>query len=136
MIPMSIDIRPYKESDFETIKTWWQQHNGIPPQPGMMIEDGTFVVEWSGEPVMTLTVFKTQSTEIAFFEGFCKHPYLPKELSYQFGSNLFEHCYEYLQKNGYKRAILYAEYEALVKRYEALGMTKALSGLTSMTRVL
>ena len=119
---MTICIRPYRESDYEIICSWWREHKETPPLPGMMVEDGTFVVEVGGCPVMTMTVFTTQSKEISYFEGYCSEPGLEKKFRNTIGKSLWEHCYTYLRDRGYKRVLIFTEKHKLVKRYEELGM--------------
>lgn len=131
-----IEIRHYKDSDFDEICSWWKEHNEFAPLPGMMTVDGTFVVEHYGLPVMTLSVLMTQSKEISYLEGYCARPGLPKDVSHELGEMLWEHAYNYLKSVGYKRVIAFTDKEALLNRYEDLGMRRNMSGLYSLGRVL
>lgn len=129
-------IRAYRESDFEMICSWWEDHNQIPPSRGMMIEDGTFILELFGKAAMTLTVFKTQSKEMSYFEGYCKHPLIPKIISNEISKVLWEHCLNYLRDNGYKRVLIFTDKPALVNRYQKLGMIENIGGITALGRLL
>lgn len=133
---MIIEIRPFKESDYEEICSWWRAHGEFSPLPGMMTEEGTFVLELDDEPVMTLSVLMTQSKEIAFFEGYCSKPGLDKEIRNSLGKMLWAYGYEFLKDRGYKRVIAYTDKDALAERYQNLGMRPNVSGLHSLGRVL
>lgn len=131
---MKFDIRPYRENDFETIVSWWEAHHEVPPLPGMMIEDGTFVLEMNGEPIITLTAFKTQSKQISFLEGFCSKPGLDKKLRNELSRGLWRHVLNYLKEDGFKRVMIMAHREALAKRYQELGMQMGLHSVQTLGR--
>ncbi len=131
-----IEIRPYKAADFDVIHAWWIQSGQNPPSPGCMIEDGTFVAEINGEPALSLTVLKTQSKQIALFEGYIAKPGLEKGLRNEAGAQLWERCYQYALEHGYRNAIVYSGKPQLTARYEKLGMTRSLEGLSALYRRL
>lgn len=131
-----INIRPYRHSDYEMIASWWTQHGEAGPLPGMMVEDGTFVVEVDQAPVMSLTCFLTQSKQIAYFEGYVAKPGISKKLSNECGRELWNHCFDYARERGYSNVICYTYREKLAKRYEELGMQRSTSGLHSLVRSL
>lgn len=129
-------IRPYMSEDFPMIHSWWMAHKEVPPIPGMMTEDGTFVLEYDGAPIMTLSVLLTQSPEVSYFEGFCSKPGLDKKISHHAGQILWDYCYQFLVLNGFNRVIILTNKESLISRYKELGMTEYVKGLTSLGRKL
>lgn len=131
-----VNIRHYRDTDFDEICSWWVAHKEFAPLEGMMTKEGTFVLELDGIPVMTLSVMMTQSKEISYFEGYCAKPGLPKEISQTLGKILWQHGYDYLKKKGFNRVIAFTEKEALARRYEDLGMNRNMGGLTALGRVL
>lgn len=133
---MSIQVRPYQESDFDEICSWWKEHGEFAPLPGMMTPEGTFVLDLNGMPVMTLSVLMTQTKEISYFEGYCAKPSLEKRLSNALGKLLWNHGYNYLRDRGYKRVIAFTDKTKLAERYEDLGMNQNMQGLTSLGRIL
>jgi hypothetical protein len=133
---MNTLIRPYQESDFEEICSWWCKQNELPPLPGMMCANGTFVTEYEDEPVMTLTALMTQSKEISFIEGYCAKPGLDAELRRTIGESIWNHCFNFLRSNGMKRVIAFTDKQSLVNRYKHFGMTENISGLVSLGRIL
>jgi hypothetical protein len=102
----------------------------------MMCEDGTFVVEYDGILIMTLTALMTQSKEIAYIEGYCAKPGLDKKLRREIGEILWNYGFNFLKAKGYKRAIAFTDKPALVKRYKDFGMHENISGLMSLGREL
>jgi len=127
-------IRPYKHSDYATIASWWEAFGEIGPQEGMMIEDGTFVLEIDEKLALSLTVFKTQST-IGYLEGYISDPELDKVARRKNGEELWNHCFNWARWQGIKVLICYNK-PIFVERYEALGMTKSIGNLTSMFKTL
>lgn len=125
-------VRPYKESDYEEIVSWWNAANEPGPVPGEMAENGTFVLEIHGVPSMSLTLFLTQSKGVSFIEGFIAKPGLPKDDRREGGEMLWFVCYAFAKANGYTGVTTYAKNEGLVARYEQLGMTRSVSGLTAL----
>lgn len=126
-------IRPYRNSEYALVRSWWESANEPPPSPGMMVEDGTFILERDGHPVLSLTVLLTQSN-IAYFEGYVSspnHPHLKSD-----GQRLWDHGYQYAKDHGCEYVFLYPEKEKLVKRYQELGVKPVLTGLTAMIRSL
>lgn len=128
-------IRPYRNSDFEMICNWWTSHNEPSPQLGMMVEDGTFIYEYNGQPILSLTVFITQSS-IGYFEGYISNPEINKEIRNKCGEKLWKHCFEYAEKRNIKYLLAYTDKSPLVKRYESFGMTKCINNLTGLIRNL
>ncbi len=128
-------IRSYKPSDFDMICKWWTDQNECPPLQGMMIPDGTFILEKNKVPALSLTVFLTQSKEIAYLEGFIKNPEFKESLEKE-AHTLWQHCFDYAKFYGYTRVICYCMQEKLKQKYVRLGMTLSGNNLTSFVRSL
>ena len=131
--PEIMNIRPYKEADYITICTWWIIKGEPHPALGMMVENGTFVVELGNTPVMSLTVFKTQGN-IGYLEGYISSPALNKQDSNELGICLWNYCFDYAKNIGIEHLIVYTSKPKLVTRYESLGMIKDINGLTALYR--
>jgi hypothetical protein len=132
---MNPTIRSYKDADFDTIVSWWEDYKECPPLEGMMLSDGSFILELNKVPAMSLTVLLTQSKEISYIEGFIKNP-LFKDINLEsYGKILWNHCFEYAKSRGYKRAICFSMEEKLFNKYERFGMTKT-KPCISFVRVL
>ena len=102
----------------------------------MMVENGTFVLEYQDVPCLTLTCFETQSKEIAFIEGVCSNPKVDQFTRPIFTDFIFDHAFKYLKDKGFKRAIIFTDKDRLAERYSAIGMVKTCNNLTSLMRAL
>lgn len=131
---MKIAIRAYTASDYDLICSWWKEQKEPAPSSGMMVEDGTFVLECEDMPVLTLTALYTQSKKVAFLEGYCAKPKLDPSLRNLLGEILWSHAISYLKNLGFLRVNILTDKEALVRRYQKLGMHLQLSGLHSLGR--
>lgn len=131
---MNCLIRSFKNDEFSTIANWWTLQNECPPLEGMMVEDGTFVLELNNIPILSATVFLTQSKEMAYFEGFIKNPTVKKFNLETYGKMLWQHCCEWASARGYKRLIVYCNVNKIVEKYTRFGMRKTASDLTSLVR--
>lgn len=130
---MEINIRKYSNSDFQMIYSWWTDQKEHPPIDGMMIEDGTFILELNNIPALSLTVFKTQSREMAYLEGFIKNPQFKQSL-HSYSKILWNHAFLYAKNEGYKRVICLCAVDKLENKYIDLGMTKTAKNLSSFAR--
>lgn len=133
---MAIDMRHYRDSDFDEIVSWWDAYEQCPPLQGMMIEDGTFVLEREGVLLATLTVLYTQSKKISFLEGFCAKPGLDKEFRNILTQKLFNHACDHLRARGFSRVTILTEHEHLMNRYQEMGMEFQSVGLYSLGKGL
>lgn len=132
---MTYEIKRYKHSYFEEIRSWWIDRDLPPPEQGMMIVDGTFVVVDENDVLqMTLTAYFTQSI-MGYLEGYCARPGLEKSLRNEYGKALWDHCFQYLKSSGCDVVICYCDKEKLIKRYQELGMMKMGGNLTQMAKV-
>jgi hypothetical protein len=133
---MKIEIRPYEAVDFEMICKWWEHYLEPAPLYGMMVTDGTFVLELGKEPIMTLTALRTQSPQISYLEGFCAKPGLEKPIRNECAQALFDHSIRYLSERGFVRVLILTDKISLVHRYQDLGMGIAHPGYTILGRDL
>jgi hypothetical protein len=128
-------IRAYNENDYDEVCSWWQDAGEQGPLPGMMTEDGSFIFEFAGEAVMSLTCYYTQSN-IGYIEGFIAKPGTPKAVRDIGGKLLWQRCYEHADGNGVEHVMTYSKEAKLVKRYEKFGMQKLDIAFTPMYRKL
>ncbi len=131
---MNYGIRPFRQEDFKNIANWWSSAGECPPLDGMMIEDGTFVLEIEGVAALSLTVFLTQSKEISYLEGFVKNPLFHEFNLNKYGQLLWDHCFKYASDKGYKRIICYCAVEKLIGIYSKFGMTLTCRNLSSLAK--
>lgn len=117
-------IRSYKPTDYENICSWV----GTRIPEGMLVENGTFVLEIENVAALTLSVFLTQSKQVAYLMGFYKNPIFKSISLEPFGQQLWNHCFEHAQSKGYKRILCFAETNVpkLQEKYMRFGMTKTI----------
>lgn len=127
-------IRPFKDSDYSMICSWWNAAGEPAPSSGMM-GYGTFVLELDYCPALSLTVFLTQSKQVAYIEGFIKNPEFKQSLETE-GQTLWNHCFEWAKARGAKNVFCYCKQPKLEKKYERFGMTKVDSDLSAFVREL
>ena len=127
-------IRPYRHSDFKTIASWWTDRGDIAPHQGMLVEDGTFVLEDAVGPIMSQTILTTQSKDICILEFFCKNSNRPVERGVE--QVLWKHCFDWAKSQGYKYVVGYSKVERIFPRLEAAGMTRSMGGLQSFFKEL
>ncbi len=128
---MQVRIRPYKPADYDMIASW----SDMPLVPGLLIEDGTFIMELNREPAATISVYTTNCYEVAYLEMFVGNPTLKADRA-QFMPYLLSHAEQYTKNKGYKRLMCLAPHEKLTKRYKELGYRPTYIGLVSMTKEL
>lgn len=133
---MNFNIKPYKNSDFEQIVSWWNFYKECPPIEGMMIEDGTFILELNNTPAICVTVFLTQSKEICYFEGLIKNPMFKDNNLNEYVKLLVDHCSDYCKNKGYKRVVAFSSNSKLTNKYESFGFNRTLQNLTGLMREL
>lgn len=132
---MSLNIRPYKDSDFEMVTRWWNTYQEIGPCEGMMTSNGSFVLEKDSIPTLCVTMFLTQSN-VAYLEGFIKNPSYSNISLKEETKMLAEYCYEFARKNGKKHVICYCKEPKLIKLYESLGLRHSAYGLNGFSKEL
>ena len=128
-------IRPYKQQDFSNVANWWKISTNQTPPEGLLIEDGTFILEIDATPALCLTVLKTQSKEISYLFGYVKNPEFKETLEEQ-GKDLWYHCFNYAKNAGYKRIMCIAQIDELKSKYERFGMTRTLNNVSTFAREL
>lgn len=129
-----MDIRLYKNSDFEMIQNWWIDSNEIPPLREMLTEDSTFVLEMHGKARMCITVYLTNCKAVAHLENFVKDPNFKD--SNTCSKILVEHAEKFAKEKGYKYLMCLSYQEKLKSRYEKLGYIRTLNNLSSFCKEL
>lgn len=128
------NIRPYKSSDYEMIKSWWIDHNEPFPPKDCMPEDTTFILEIKDVPSLSICLYLTNCKGVAYLENFISNPN-NKSTGISSGV-LVEHAISYAKLLGYKRILCLTDKDSLKNRYQKLGMKHSLSNLHSLVREL
>lgn len=129
-------IRNYRESDFQSIARWWDAADETAPIPTMLPTDSTFVLEIDSIPVLCITVYTTNSNEVAFLENFVGNPTFKGPKRRDAAQILVSYACDWAKERGINRVICFAYKEPLVKRYQELGMRKTMTNITSFVKEL
>lgn len=128
---MKVFIRPYHPNDYGMICSWWGEFGQDVPTPGMLLEDGTFILDLDGTSSLCLTVLLTQSKDMSYLFAYIKNPLYCGCLE-EYGKQLWDHCFDYAASKGYSRIICFADnpkLEAMYKRFGMIETTKNMTGL-------
>ena len=128
-----LTVRPYLPTDYDLIHSWWIASGEVPPQKDMMLLDSSFVLEDEGRPVMTITVYLTNTPAFAMVENLVKAPGYKNKKAVAYA---FRYAEEFAKRMGYKRTVCFGFKEKLTNLYTSLGYSPALTGLTSLFKEL
>lgn len=129
-------IRPYTHKDFAMIDKWWEISTNQHIFEGVMVEDGTFILEIKGVPALCLTTLLTQSKQMAYVSSYIKNPLFKGINLESYGHILWNHCFNYAKDKGYKRILCMAEFEQLKNKYERFGMKRTLNNIATFAKEL
>lgn len=129
-------IRAYKHSDFMTLRQWYVDSGVCPPEEGMLVEDGTFILEVEGIPALSQTVYLTQSKELCYLEGIIKNPAFKQVSLEALIPPLWDTIFSFAKDRGYKNILGYCVVDKLKDKYVRLGLTRSMDNLSAFTRSL
>lgn len=129
-------IRSYKNSEYEMVCSWWKEFTNQEPLSGMLIENGTFILELNDMPALCITVFLTQSKDMAYIANFIKNPIFFQNNLEDYGKKLWNHCFNWAYEQGYSRVLCFSDNPKLSVKYEKFGMKPTLTNLTGFLKVL
>lgn len=133
---MNYTIRNYKDSDYEMIKNWWNSQNEPVPTKDLIPLDSTFILEVDEQPIISISVFLTNTLGICFLENFIADPLKKGDIRKECSSIIVNYALSFAKEMGYKRAVCLSYREKLKQRYEDLGMRRTVNNLTSFVREL
>lgn len=126
-----MNIRLYKNEDYEMIKSWWIEANEPFPPKELMTEDSTFILEINNKPLMSVMLLLTNSS-LAWLTSFIKDPKFKdsKEAS-KFITNYAEN---FAKEKGYKTILMFSYTDNLKQRYQNLGYIKSADNISSFVK--
>lgn len=127
-------VRGFKRHEYEIIKGWWDAAGEVAALPGMMPEESTFVVEFDQIPMAAITVYLTNTKEVAYLENLVGNPKFKGPIRRQGVAQLVRYAESFARSLGYKRLLCMSEKGKLKERYQELGYTPTLSDITTMVR--
>lgn len=130
-------IRPYKKEDYAEISAWWKAAKEPGPSRDMMPEESSFILEVQGTPWIAVTVYLTNSPELAWVDNLIASPKMPGGEARAAAIFWLQAFLErWTKEQGYKKLFCMTEKEVLVKRYQDLGYEPTLKGVTTLIKIL
>lgn len=129
-------IRNYRKDDWAMIESWWKASGEIAPLPAMMPPESSFVAELDGVPALAVSVYLTNTPEVAYTENFIGNPEVRGDGRRLAALALSDHIAKFAKDMGYRRLLCMTEKPKLMSRYIELGYEPTMSGLTTLVRRL
>ena len=126
-------VRAISPFEVPTIQSWWKEYGEVPPEDGMMPLDSTFVLDFMGKPLVSMTVFHTNSM-CAWMDNLIAHPKLNFSERARLMDEAWELVQQYVKDKGYKRMLCFSDKQSKVRLYERYGFVPTLSGVVTMTK--
>ena len=102
-----------------------------------MPEESTFVLEAKGKPWIAVTVYLTNSPEVAWVDNLAANPKLPKGAARKAAVAWLQKFLEKWALNlGYRKLFCMAAKPALAKKYRDLGYTSTLKNVETFIKLL
>lgn len=132
-----LTIRNYQTSDFEIVRSWWEERGMKGFTQGFMPDSQwAFIAEWRGEPVASISIIKTAISEYAYLENLVASNLIDADLRHYAVQALVTKAEEKAKTWGYKKLLCLAPNEKLSKRYQEMGYTPSLSNVTVQVKEL
>ena len=126
-------IRKFTPKDYLEMEKWWN-HREEPYPPIEYLPESTFVLEYNGVLVYSISVICT-NTPLCYLEYFNSNPD-HKENRKQLSQELFDYANQYAKSKGYKYSATLAYREKVKDRVIGLGMTRTFDNLSSFVKEL
>lgn len=131
-----MNVRHFKSSEYELIKSWWVARNEPPPGPDEMPEESTFVLEKDGVPWISVSLFLT-NTSICWVDNLIANPLLPGGEERKRAVVWLEEFIESSARvRGYKKLWCMAHKEPLAIRYNELGYEETCENIKTFVKEL
>lgn len=131
-----MNIRNFKQSDYPMIYNWWSVQKEQAPLLGMLPEESTFVLELNKQPALCVTIYLTNTKELAYVENLVGNPELKSKERKEATYHLNEHLKEFAKSKGYKRLVCMSEKAQLKNYYTSLNYTETLNNVSTFVREL
>ncbi len=111
------------------VLSWWKAAGEIAPNEGMLPLESTFIAILDGQPAAAMTIYLTNTFEVAYVENFIGNPELKGTSRKEAALQLTYHIANFARSRGYKRLVGMTCKDALKKRYQELGGVPTLDGV-------
>lgn len=131
-----MNIRLYKKSDLNTILIWCLDHKECLPYPEMLTTDSTFVLEKDNKPLACLTVYLTNSKEVAYLENLVRDPEFKGQEKDEAIKMLFNHVENFTKEQGFKRVVAFVHRPLLKNRFKEMNYINSMNDISSYVKEL
>lgn len=121
-------VRLFKESDYETVVSWWQSRSW-PVLPREFLPATGYVVEG----ICAGFLYQTDS-KIAWLEFIISNPATSPDDRAKALDSLIQHAVEDAKLKGFKIVFTSTNHDKLIKRYEDNGFIVGDKGMTNLVR--
>jgi N-acetylglutamate synthase-like GNAT family acetyltransferase len=117
-----MNIRPYKNEDYEKVGSWWAVTTGEIISPSLYSKDWSYVVEKDNKPVACVSLFLTNCPEVSYFNALVGDP--SSDYRAEAVEVLLNELEDEARVLGFKNVVLFAENDKMVNYYEAKNFKK------------
>jgi len=130
------NVRKFKQTDFEMLHNWWKIQDEFPPTREMLPEESTFICEFNEIPMVSITVYLTNSKEFCMLDNFIGNPDVPKDLRKEASSLIIAYSEQFAKDLGYKSILCMSLKEKLSNYYQSFGYIKRLTNVSTFNKEL
>lgn len=131
-----LSIRLYTPHDYPEIISWWNAVDSIGPFESMLPLDTTFVCTLDSEMVAMISLYLTNCKDVTYAENICGNPLFKGPIRRAATQMLADYCYDYARNSGYKHIVTYSAQPKNDGRFEQMGLSKVITGLTAFGKIL
>ena len=126
-----MNIRPFKDSDYETICSWLN----FKPTKDVLSGSSTYVLENDNKLLFCLTIYFTNSKNLCLIENFAGNPNFKEERK-KYSQYLWLYCERLAKEMGYKNVMVLSNIDKLTQKYEQFGYTKFMDNVVALKKDL
>lgn len=112
-----MNIRNYKKEDLNLILKWYRDHKQFEPFANMLLTDSTFILEHDNKPVMCISVYLTNSKEIALLEHLVRDPEFNGSIKDEAIKMITNYAENFTKNMGYSRLVTLINRKSLKDKY-------------------
>ena len=128
-----MNIRQYKESDYEMIASWWMRSTGG-YLPKTFISETSYIVENKNIPIYFSSLYLTNCNGCCWMENVVANPDTDKDLREDGLEKLTNHLEKEAKDNGYRHLIIFSYNDKVKNIYKGLGFIKTLDDVTTFAK--
>lgn len=129
-------IRNYNQDDFSMLLKWWILQNEFPPTKEMLPEESTFICEYENIPLVSITLYLTNSKEFCLLDNFVGNPEWKGILRKSASREIIKHAEKVAKELGYKSIMCMAYKPNLKEYYPSFGYTQRLDNVSTFNKEL